>query len=76
MGEIIDFPTTETLRPAQAVAACAKVAWTDFVGFGLTEDGDFEIINSDMTAERALWLAEWARRWALGLDDDIVEEEG
>ena len=30
--------------------------------------GEFEVINSEMTAERALWLIEWAKRWAMGLE--------
>ena len=34
-------------------------------------EGEFEVINSEMTAERALWLIEWAKRWAMGLE---VEE--
>ena len=37
---------------------------------GFTDDGDFEVVNSDMTAERALWLLEWGKRWALGVDED------
>jgi len=31
------------------------------------------VVNSDMTAERALWLVKWAERWAMGLDE--VESE-
>jgi hypothetical protein len=31
------------------------------------------VINSEMTAERALWLIEWAKRWALGLDEEELE---
>ena len=34
-----------------------KTRWTQFLGIGITEEGEFEVVNSDMTAERALWLA-------------------
>jgi hypothetical protein len=51
---------------------CARTQWDQFIGLGITEAGEFEIVNSDMTAERALWLIEWAKRWAMGLDE--VEE--
>ncbi len=67
---IIDFPPSCSMRPEQAIGTCAKVKWRNFIGIGLTEDGEFEVINSDMTAERALWLIAWAQRWALGLDDE------
>lgn len=72
MGQIVDFPHSTSLRPEQAIGSCAKVKWTEFIGLGLTEAGNFEIVNSDMTAERALWLIKWAERWAMGLDE--VEE--
>ena len=63
------FPPEASLRPEQAIGICAKMKWSQFIGIGTTEDGELEIINSDMTAERALWLITWAERWALGLDD-------
>jgi hypothetical protein len=69
-GRVVDFPIAGTLRPAQALAEAGKVAWSQVVALGLTEDGEFQVINSELTAERALWLLEWGRRWALGLDDD------
>jgi hypothetical protein len=69
-GRVVDFPIAGTLRPAQALAEAAKVGWSQVIALGLTEDGEFQVINSDLTAERALWLLEWGRRWALGLDDD------
>jgi hypothetical protein len=68
---VVDFPLSDTLKPTQATAEIAKVEWEDVIGLGVTADGAFEVINSEMTAERALWLIEWAKRWALGL----VEEE-
>ncbi len=67
---VIDFPLSETLKPEQATAEIAKVAWQEVIGLGVTSDGEFEVVNSEMTAERALWLIEWARRWALGLEDE------
>lgn len=73
MSNIIDFPITDSLKPEQAIAAAAKMRWTQFIGIGLTADGEYEIINSEMSAERALWLVEWAKRWAMGLEDG--EEE-
>lgn len=70
MATVVDFPPTETLRPEQAIGAASKLRWEQFIGLGVTESGDFEVINSEMTAERALWLLEWGRRWALGLDEE------
>jgi hypothetical protein len=70
-GSVIDFPLSETLLPDQATAEISKVAWQEVIGLGVTETGEFEVINSEMSAERALWLIEWARRWALGLDEDL-----
>ena len=72
MAEIVDFPPRPTLRPEQAVGTCQKTRWQQFLGIGITEEGEFEVVNSDMTAERALWLVKWAERWAMGLDE--VEE--
>jgi hypothetical protein len=72
-AEIVDFPPSPTLRPDQAVGTCMKTRWTQFLGIGITEAGDFEVVNSDMTAERALWLVKWAERWAMGLDEMEVE---
>lgn len=70
MATVVDFPPSETLRPEQAVGEVAKVKWDQFIGLGVTAEGDFEVVNSEMTAERALWLLEWGRRWALGLDEE------
>jgi hypothetical protein len=75
MAEIVDFPPRPTLRPEQAVGTCQKTRWSQFLGIGITEAGEFEVVNSDMTAERALWLVKWAERWAMGLDEvEEVEE--
>ena len=70
---LIQFPLSPTMRPEQAIGTCSETRWTHFLGIGLTEAGEFEVVNSDMTAERALWLIKWAERWALGLDDVEVE---
>jgi hypothetical protein len=70
MTRVIAFPPSETLRPQQAAAEIGKVAWEQVIGLGVTVDGDFEVINSEMTAERALWLIEWAKRWAMGLEEE------
>jgi hypothetical protein len=70
---VVDFPLSDTLKPEQATAEIAKVEWEDVIGLGVTADGAFEVINSEMTAERALWLIEWAKRWALGLDEEELE---
>ena len=69
-GRVIDFPIAQTLRPEQAIGEAAKLPWSEVVTLGLTEGGDFQVINSDMTADRALWLLEWGKRWALGVDDE------
>lgn len=66
---VVDFPPRPTLRPEQAVGMCRKTRWSQFLGIGITEEGEFEVVNSDMTAERALWLVKWAERWAMGLDE-------
>jgi hypothetical protein len=71
MAKVIDLPPSETLRPDQAVGELAKLEWHEVIGIGITGEGEFEVINSEMTAERALWLIEWAKRWAMGLE---VEE--
>jgi hypothetical protein len=68
MALIIDLPPSETLRPAQAIGEIAKLEWEEVIGIGITAAGEFEVINSEMTAERALWLIEWAKRWAMGLE--------
>ena len=70
MAAIVDFPPAETLRPEQAIGELGKLAWGEVIGIGVTAAGEFEVINSAMTAERALWLIEWARRWAMGLEID------
>ena len=67
---VIDLPPAETLRPDQAIGELGKLAWEEVIGIGVTAEGDFEVINSAMTAERALWLIEWAKRWAMGLEID------
>lgn len=70
MGRVIAFPSSETLRPKQAVAEIGKVEWEQVIALGVTAEGNFEVINSEMTAERALWLLEWAKRWAMGLEEN------
>jgi hypothetical protein len=70
MAPVIDLPPAETLRPDQAIGELGKLAWDEVIGIGVTVEGDFEVINSAMTAERALWLIEWAKRWAMGLEID------
>jgi hypothetical protein len=68
MALVIDLPPSQTLRPDQAIGELAKLAWEEVIGIGITAEGEFEVINSEMTAERALWLIEWAKRWAMGLE--------
>ncbi|HEX2581246.1 MAG TPA: hypothetical protein VHL08_04650 [Dongiaceae bacterium] len=70
LADIVDFPVTDSLKPEQALAIAAKQQWQQFIGLGFTADGEMEIINSEMTAERALWLLSWAKRWAMGLDEE------
>lgn len=70
MARVIAFPPSETLRPKQAVAEIGKVEWEQVIALGVTAEGNFEVINSEMTAERALWLLEWAKRWAMGLEEN------
>jgi hypothetical protein len=75
MALVIDLPPSETLRPEQAVGELAKLQWQELIGIGITEAGEFEVINSEMTAERALWLIEWAKRWAMGLEVEEQEKD-
>jgi hypothetical protein len=70
MAYVIDLPPSDSLRPAQAIGELAKLDWQEVIGIGITSAGEFEVINSEMTAERALWLIEWAKRWAMGLETD------
>ncbi|MEX2295839.1 MAG: hypothetical protein WD715_00370 [Dongiaceae bacterium] len=74
-SKVVDFPISDSLRPEQVAGAVAKRRWESLIGVGITEDGDFEAICSDMTAERALWIVEWARQWALGLDEDHEDDD-
>jgi hypothetical protein len=69
-ARVVDLPPSETLRPVQAIGELAKLDWQEVIGIGITAAGEFEVINSEMTAERALWLIEWAKRWAMGLEID------
>ena len=70
MASVVDFPISDTLRPDQVAGEIVKAKWRQLIAIGVTADGDFEVINSEMSAERALWLLEWGKRWALGLDED------
>src|SRR5215469_11270264 len=76
MALVIDLPPSETLRPDQAVGELAKLEWQEVIGIGITAEGEFEVINSAMTAERALWLIEWAKHWAMGLAIDEYRQKG
>ncbi len=72
MASVVDFPLSETLKPEQAIAEMAKSDWQQVIGLGVNAEGEFQVINSEMSAERALWLLEWGKRWAMGLE---TEEE-
>lgn len=74
-AKVVDFPVSDRLRPEQVVGELGKQDWESLIGVGITTEGDFEVLNSDMSAERALWIIEWARQWALGLDEDEYEYE-
>ena len=67
MGEVVALPATESMTTAEAISQMSGSGWRQVIGIGVTADGSLEIVNSNMSAERALWLTEWARRWALGL---------
>ena len=69
MASVVDFPISDSLRPEQVVGEIVKSQWKQLLAIGVTADGDFEVINSEMSAERALWLLEWGKRWAMGLDE-------
>jgi len=67
MGEVVALPAKDSMTPCEAIGQMTGAGWRQVIGIGVTVDGSLEIINSNMSAERALWLTEWARRWALGL---------
>jgi hypothetical protein len=69
MGELVALPANDSSNAAEAVDRMARAGWRQAIGIGVTADGRLEIVNSAMSAERALWLTEWARRWALGLTE-------
>jgi hypothetical protein len=61
------------LRPERAESELAKLQWQELIGIGIiTAAGQIEGINSEMTAERALRLIEWAKRWAMGLEVEAL----
>lgn len=70
MGEIVALPAAASMSAGEAAGQIAGSGWRQVIGIGVTAEGSLEIINSSMSAERALWLTEWARRWALGLIGD------
>jgi hypothetical protein len=72
MGEIVALPAVDSMTAGEAVGQIAGAGWRQVIGIGVTAGGSLEIINSNMSAERALWLTEWARRWALGLIGDEI----
>ncbi len=72
MGEIVALPAVDSMTAGEAVGQIAGAGWRQVIGIGVTDAGSLEIINSNMSAERALWLTEWARRWALGLIGDEI----
>jgi hypothetical protein len=72
MGEIVALPAADGMTAGEAAGQIAGAAWRQVIGIGVTAEGSLEIINSNMSAERALWLTEWARRWALGLIGDEI----
>ncbi len=72
MGEIVALPAMDNMTAGDAVGQIAGAGWRQVIGIGVTAEGSLEIINSNMSAERALWLTEWARRWALGLIGDEI----
>lgn len=63
--KIIEFPITDSLRPEQALAIAQKTPWQQCLIIGLNDEGGYQIINSEMPCERAVWLLEWAKKWAL-----------
>jgi hypothetical protein len=72
MGEIVALPAVDSMTAGEASGQIAGAGWRQVIGIGVTAEGSLEIINSNMSAERALWLTEWARRWALGLIGDEI----
>jgi hypothetical protein len=72
MGEIVALPAVDSMTAGEAVGQIAGAGWRQVIGIGVNAEGSLEIINSNMSAERALWLTEWARRWALGLIGDEI----
>lgn len=68
MTNLIPFPHPQQMEPQDVVEEIGKTDWQQIISLGVTRSGEFEIVNSEMSAERALWLLEWAKRWAMGLE--------
>ena len=67
MGDVVALPAIDSMTAGEAIGQMSGAGWRQVIGIGVSGDGNLEIINSNMSAERGLWLTEWARRWALGL---------
>lgn len=69
-AELIELPAHERMTPEQCLAVCAREPWERVIVVGYQEGrGDVVLRSSGMTREQALWIVEWARRHALGLDE-------
>jgi hypothetical protein len=67
---VIHLPALETFHSDLAVGELGKLARDEVIGIGVTVDGDFEVISSAMTAERALWVHRMGQALGDGLEID------
>jgi hypothetical protein len=72
---VIHLPPLEALHSGHAIGELGKLAWDEAIGTGVTVDGDFEIINSAMTAERALWVHRMGQALGDGARDRRVAKK-
>lgn len=72
MKTVLDFPATDTMTPRQALLSALAFAENDDLQdvliVGYDGDGALLVRSSRMSRKDALWMAEQARRYALGED--------
>ncbi|HNQ98347.1 MAG TPA: hypothetical protein PKN52_00025 [Trueperaceae bacterium] len=62
-NRVVEMPRSDHLRPEQALAEASKTDWDEVIVIGIDKSGAFDMVNSEISLERALFLLEWARRY-------------
>lgn len=73
MKTVIPFPASDTMTPELALASAAALDLQDVLIIGYDKDGEFLIRSSRMSRMDGLWLAELAKRYALG--EEVPDQE-